>query len=125
MAEEFIMANLLHYKEYIGSVKFIEDKEIFYGKLEYINDLITFQGTSVKELKEDFHNAVDEYIEDCKNLGKNPEKPFKGKFPARISPELHRKAAFAALQHNISLNKYVEKAIERAIEMDSGHQARL
>lgn len=115
------MANLLHYKGYVGSIKFIEEKEMFYGKLEFINDLITFQGTSVKELKEDFHNAVDEYIDDCKELGKEPEKPFKGKFPARINPELHRKAAFMALQKNISLNKYVETAVERAVEMDSRH----
>jgi predicted HicB family RNase H-like nuclease len=115
------MANLLHYNGYVGSVKFIEDKEFFYGKLEFINDLITFQGTSVKELKEDFQKAVDEYIEDCKELGKEPERPFKGKFPARINPELHRKAAFIALQKNISLNKYVEIAIERAVESDSRH----
>jgi predicted HicB family RNase H-like nuclease len=54
-------------------------------------------------------------------LGKEPEKPFKGKFPARINPELHKKAAFIALQKNISLNKYVEIAIERAVELDSQH----
>jgi predicted HicB family RNase H-like nuclease len=114
-------ANLLRYKGYMGSVRFIEDKEFFYGKLEFINDLITFQGTSVKELKEDFQKAVDEYIEDCKELGKGQEKPFKGKFPARINPELHKKAAFIALQKNISLNKYVEIAIERAVELDSQH----
>lgn len=113
------MTNLLHYKGYAGSVKFIEEKDSFYGKIEFINDLVTFQGTSVKELKEDFRQAVDEYIEDCKELGKEPEKPFKGKFPARIKPELHKKAAFLALQKNISLNKYVEKAIEQAVEMDS------
>jgi len=115
------MANLLHYKGYVGSVQFIEDKEIFYGKLEFINDLITFQGTSVNELKEDFHEAVDEYISDCKELGKEPEKPFKGRFPARIDPELHKRAAYIALQKNISLNKYVEKAIERAVEADCHH----
>jgi predicted HicB family RNase H-like nuclease len=113
------MANLLHYKGYVGSIQFIEDKEMFYGKLEFINDLITFQGTSVKELKEDFHEAVDEYIEDCKQLKKEPEKPFKGNFPVRIKPDLHKKAAYLATQKNISLNKYVEDAIFRAVEMDS------
>jgi predicted HicB family RNase H-like nuclease len=113
------MANMLHYKGYVGSIQFIEDKEMFYGKLEFINDLITFQGTSVKELKEDFHEAVDEYIEDCKQLKKEPEKPFKGNFPVRIKPDLHKKAAYLAIQKNISLNKYVEEAIFRAVEMDS------
>jgi len=113
------MANTLHYKGYIGNIKFIEDKEIFYGKLEFINDLITFEGTSVKELKKDFHRAVDEYIDDCRELGKEPEKPFKGRFPARINPELHRRVAFQAMHQNISLNQYVEKALERAIETDN------
>lgn len=117
------MANLLHYKGYVGSIEFIEEKEIFYGKLEFINDLITFQGASVKELKEDFQEAVDEYIRDCAELGKEPEKPFKGRFPARINPELHRRAAFMALKQNISLNKYVEKALEQAVEKDSSHSA--
>jgi len=115
------MTNVLHYKGYIGNVKFIEDREIFYGKLEFINDLITFQGTSVKELKEDFHRAVDEYIEDCQELGKEPEKSFKGRFPARINPDIHRRVAFLAMQKNMSLNKYLEKALERAIEADSHH----
>jgi predicted HicB family RNase H-like nuclease len=115
------MTNILHYKGYIGSVKFIEDKDVFYGKIEYINDLITFEGTSVKELKEDFKNAVDEYIEDCIKLGKEPEKAFKGRFPTHINPELHRRVAFQAMQNNMSLNKYVEKALERAIEIDTHH----
>jgi len=99
-------------KGYVGSIEFIEEKEIFYGKLEFINDLITFQGESVKELKKDFREAVEEYIKDCAELGKEPEKPFRGRFPARINPELHRKAAFMALKQNISLNKYVERDIE-------------
>ena len=117
------MANLLHYKGYVGSIEFIEEKEIFYGKLEFINDLITFQGESVKELKKDFREAVEEYIKDCAELNKEPEKPFRGRFPARIKPELHRKAAFMALKQNISLNKYVERALEQAVENDSHHSA--
>ena len=115
------MANLLHYNGYVGSIEFIEEKEIFYGKLEFINDLITFQGTSVTELKEDFQEAVDQYIQDCAQLGKEPEKPFKGRFPARINPELHRKAALMALKRNISLNKYVERALEQAVGNDNQH----
>jgi predicted HicB family RNase H-like nuclease len=38
-----------------------------------------------------------------------------------LNPELHKKAAFIALQKNISLNKYVEIAIERAVELESQH----
>jgi len=53
------MANLLHYKGYVGSIEYIEEKEIFYGKLEFIKDLITFQGASAKELKKDFQKAVE------------------------------------------------------------------
>jgi predicted HicB family RNase H-like nuclease len=117
------MANLLHYKGYVGSIEFIEEKEIFYGKLQFINDLITFQGASVKEMKKDFQEAVDQYIRDCAELGREPGKPFKGRFPARINPELHRKAAFMALKQNISLNKYVERALEQAVEKDSRHSA--
>ena len=44
---------------------------------------------------------------------------FKGRFPARINPELHRKVASLAMQKNMSLNKYVERALEQAIAADS------
>jgi len=113
------MSNILSYKGYTGSVEYSEEDEIFYGKIEFITDSVLYEGSSVEELKRNFQEAVEDYIEACSEIGKEPQKPFKGRILTRINPELHKKAALIALQKRISLNKFVEKAIQHEIEMYS------
>ena len=85
---------------------------LFCGKVEGLKkDTILFEGNSVKELKEDFENAIDSYLELCKKRNEEPEKQYKGSFNVRIKPELHREAAIVAKRNNISLNQLVERAI--------------
>ena len=110
------MNNYLTYKGYLGTVLFSSEDEVFYGKVYGINDLITFEGKSVKELKNAFEESIDDYLDSCKALGKEPNKIFKGSFNIRISTELHRKAALNSTKKNISLNDFVKKAISYAIE---------
>ena len=105
----------LHYKDYIGSVEFSEEDAVFHGKIVGIKALITFEGDSVSAITEDFHQAVDEYLESCAEDGREPEKPFKGSFNVRIGTELHRKAALAASARGVSLNTLVEDAIRQAV----------
>lgn len=105
------MSNYIHYRDYIGSIMFSEEDGVFHGKVIGIKDMISFEGDSVKTLTEDFHNAVDEYLEFCEKSGKQPERPFKGSFNVRIQPELHRQAALAASARGLSLNAFVEDAI--------------
>ena len=47
--------NSLKYKGFIGSVSFIEDDGVFRGKIEGIDGLVTFEGSSIKELTDEFH----------------------------------------------------------------------
>jgi predicted HicB family RNase H-like nuclease len=86
------MKDVLQYKDYIGSVHFSAEDGVFFGKIEGINDLITFEGTTVEEIKNSFIEAVEDYILICKQAGKIPQKSCKGNFTVRISPELHKKA---------------------------------
>ncbi len=109
------MKDILKYKEFIGSVHFNGDDEIFYGKIEGINDLITFEGKSVKELLSSFKEAVDDYINLCKSNKKPILKSYKGSFNIRISPALHRKAVEKAISLGIPLNQLVQKAIENEV----------
>ncbi len=109
------MKDILKYKEFIGSVHFNGDDEIFYGKIEGINDLISFEGKSVKELLSSFKEAVDDYINLCKSNKKSIYKSYKGSFNVRISPTLHRKAIEKALSLGIPLNQLVQKAIENEV----------
>ena len=83
----------MEYKGYIGSVEFSETDEVFFGKVLGIRALISYEGTSAKELIEDFHGAVDAYLEMCSETGEEPEKAYKGSFNIRISPELHKQIA--------------------------------
>ncbi len=110
------MNDYLTYEGYLGTVLFSAEDEVFYGKVYGINDLITFEGKSVKELKNAFEESIDDYLESCKELGKQPNKTYKGSFNIRISTELHRKAALISTKKNISLNDFVKKAISYAIE---------
>ena len=113
------MSDILAYKGYNGSVEYSSEDEIFHGKIEFITDTVLYEGRSVEELKKNFHEAVDDYIEACEEIGKEPQTPFKGRILTRIKPELHKKAALIALQKRISLNRFVERAIKHEIELNT------
>ena len=105
------MNNTIDYKGYIGSVEFSETDGLFFGKVLGISALISYEGENAKELIDDFHGAVDDYLELCQSEGKEPEKAYKGNFNVRISPELHKKIALIATSRNESLNSCVEEAL--------------
>lgn len=107
------MNNIMQYKGYISSVEFPEEDKVFYGKVLGIRNLISFEGTTAKELIADFHGAVDDYLDTCKENNKEPEN--KGNFNVRISPELHKEAVICAASKQISLNSFVEKALKNAV----------
>lgn len=106
------MNNTIHYKGYIGSVEFSEEDGIFYGKVLGIRSLISYEGENAHELLEDFHGAVDTYLEACNAEGRTPETAFKGSFNVRVSPELHKRLFLYASAHQISMNKYIEDTLE-------------
>ena len=107
------MKDVMNYNDYLGSVHYSGRDEVFYGKIEGINDSITYEGSSVSELKTAFEEAVMDYLELCRLNGKEPEKIYKGTFNIRIKPKLHKQAAERALIEGKSLNQYVEEAIEQ------------
>ena len=113
------MRNTMQYKGYVGSVEFSEEDGIFFGKVLGIRSLISYDGKNAQELVGDFHGAVDDYIAMCVAEGITPEKAYKGSFNVRIPAEMHKQAAFCALQNNISLNKIVEQALQRFLLMEN------
>lgn len=117
------MNDTLKYKSYYAQVNFSGEDDVFFGRIIGINDLVTFEGASVRELKKAFHEAVDDYLETCRNLGKEPEKTYKGSFNVRISPELHRHAARQAALRKMTLNEFVQNAIDAVVSGKSGINA--
>lgn len=110
------MKDIMIYKDMIGSVHYSTEDEVFYGKIEGIEDSVGFEGASVEELKNSFHEAVEDYLELCEINKKTPQKTYKGSFNIRISPELHRKAAREATLRGISLNQFIESAIREKVK---------
>jgi predicted HicB family RNase H-like nuclease len=109
------MKDVLNYKGFIGSVHFSADDSVFYGKVEGITDLVTFEGETVKELTEAFHFMVDEHIKDCEVENLSPEKSYKGSFNVRLTPELHWRIAISAKMRGITINKYVYEALNQIV----------
>lgn len=113
------MNNLLEYNGYFGNIDISIEDGVIHGKLLYINDLVTFEADNVTDLKNAFKESVDDYLEYCKQKGKEPEKPYKGSFNVRISPENHKKAVAQATRRGLTLNQFVERAIISEINSSS------
>lgn len=107
------MKNMLKYKEFLGSVEFSAEDEVFFGKVEGVDDLVTFEATTVEGLKIAFQESVEDYLELCSKKNKSPHKSYKGSFNVRIKPKTHQKAAQTATQMGYSLNQLVEKALDQ------------
>lgn len=108
------MNNTMEYKGYVGSVEFSEKDGLLYGKVQGIRSLISYEGNTVAELISDFHSAVDDYLALCTDEEKKPERAFKGSFNVRFrNPDLHKRAAVYAFNHNMSLNSVVEESVEK------------
>lgn len=107
---------MMEYEGYIGKVEFDDEAAIFHGEVVNTRDVITFQGESVSELTQAFHDSVDDYLAFCKERGEAPDKPFSGQFVTRIPPELHRQVNVAAAVSGKSLNAWVTEQLQAAVQ---------
>jgi predicted HicB family RNase H-like nuclease len=81
----------MEYKGYMGIVEYDDDAKLFHGDVINTRDVITFQGTTVKEIERAFKDSVDDYLAWCSEEGTEPERPYSGRFNLRLPPELHKK----------------------------------
>lgn len=102
----------LTYKGYYTEIHYSEEDKVLFGKIEGIADLVNFESDSARDIEEEFHKAVDDYLAYCDEAGKSPDKPYKGSFNVRINPELHKQAALYAAMRDKTLNTVVSEAIE-------------
>ena len=106
------MKNTMEYKGYVGSVEFSEADGVFFGQVQGIRSLVSYEGTTAKELVSDFHGAVDDYLKLCEDEGKAPEVPYKGSLNVRFrDSDTHRRAAVYAISKGQSLNSFIEEAV--------------
>ena len=108
------MTNMMSYGGYSARVEYDDEDGIFFGRIAGIRDGVSFHADSVAQLREAFHEAVDDYLETCQLAGKEPQKSYSGKVMFRLKPEVHRKAAIAAELTGMSLNQWAEEVLDKA-----------
>ena len=115
--------DILKYKNYEGTAELDMDRFVCRGKILFINDLITYEASSPLELQKEFEAAVDDYLETCIEIGRDPQKPLRGMFNVRVSPELHKSIALRAKIDNVPLNDVVVRALDAfvCIHADINH----
>lgn len=106
------MDNVMKYKGYWAKIEYSDEDECFCGKVEGLeNSLILFEGETVKELKKDFKDAIDCYLQSCKHTNTIPEKQCKGSLNVRLGVELHNKAKMKSIENNVSINELIKNAV--------------
>ncbi|WP_300708612.1 type II toxin-antitoxin system HicB family antitoxin [uncultured Desulfovibrio sp.] len=104
----------MRHKGYAGTVEYSEEDGCLFGRLVGIDDIISYEGESVAEIRQAFQEAVDDYLADCAATGKQPEKPYSGRFVLRLDPELHASLAMRAREAGKSLNQYAVDVLAHA-----------
>jgi predicted HicB family RNase H-like nuclease len=110
------MTTMLEYRGYLGSIEYSDEDEVLHGRLEFIRDLVTYEGTDARGLKQAFHAAVDDYLALCADQGPAPDTPLKGSFNVRPGRELHRRAMLFARSRGLNLNTVVSDALRAYLE---------
>jgi len=73
------------YKGYKGEVVVNEEAGVFHGHVAAIRDVVTFEGTTVAEIIQAFHDSVDDYLAFCAELGQEPDRPGSSTGEAQVS----------------------------------------
>ncbi len=105
---------MMEYKGYHAAIKYDHDDEVFHGEVVGTRDVIFFEATSVDKLKREFSFSIDDYLAMCEERGQEPDKPFSGRIPLRVTPEIHRAATVAAKAEGKSLNAWIAETVEVA-----------
>ncbi|POU49610.1 type II toxin-antitoxin system HicB family antitoxin [Pantoea sp. PSNIH4] len=110
------MSKLLKYKNYFGSIEVSTDDMVLFGRIECINDVVTYEADTVPALQAAFEEAVDDYLETCQALGRPADKPMSGTFNVRVGEDLHKKAYLQARSAGMNLNEFVKEAVREKVE---------
>lgn len=107
----------LKYKGYTGSVEFSEEDNCLFGKVQGLHGtLISYEGMTIEEIREDFEGAVDDYLESCKERGIEPAKPFSGRLVVRMASDLHSRVAALADATGTTINEFINRAVIKEVE---------
>lgn len=107
---------MMEYKGYRAAVIFDDSVEIFHGEVVDTRDVVTFQGVSVAELRREFKISVDDYLEFCRERGREPDKPYSGEIAFKVASKVHRAADAAAKSEGKTLEEWLAETVEWVAE---------
>ena len=119
--------DILKYGEYEGTAELDMDRHVCRGKILFIDDLVTYEAESPADLQKEFQAAVDDYIETCASLGRQPQKPLKGLFQVRVPPALHKAVVLRAMADNVTHNDVTVRALDAFVnaKLDVNHNVQV
>ena len=109
---------VIKYKGYLAKIEFSAEDMCLHGKIDGISDLVTFEADNASEIEKEFQSAVDDYLELCAEIGKEPDQAYSGTFNIRIDPSVHKRLEYYAIEHNTTLNSVVSEACDSFIKND-------
>lgn len=109
----------IKYKDFLGSVEVSVKAGCLHGKILFINDLVTYEATDINGIKQEFHAAVDDYINTCRELGIEPLKSFSGSFNVRIGSDLHQALAAHAIKTDEKINTIVKRSVQEYLDREN------
>jgi len=104
---------MMKYKGYLGKVIYDDEAKILHGEVVGLKDVITFQGTSTKEIEKAFKDSINDYLQWCKERGEKPEKTYSGNIRIRIPQKLHEKLVQRAAMQGMSLNSLIIDQLQK------------
>ena len=112
MKKENKIMDYLEYKGYKGSVEYSKQDDCLFGKVQGLSkELIAYEGNTLEELRHDFEEGVDSYLEYCRAEGVESAKPYSGKLNLRMPSELHSRVAAFVSASGTTINDFINKAI--------------
>lgn len=104
--------SVLEYRGYHTNITYDAHAGRLRGVINGIDDHVDFSSDKIEKIEEEFHKAVDDYVEFCREVGKAPCKEYKGVFNVRVKPSLHRELVQISEKEGESLNAIVERALQ-------------
>ena len=109
--------DFLEYKGYKGSVEYSKEDNCLFGKVQGLStELISYEGQTLDELRKDFEDGIESYLDYCRAEGIEPAKPYSGKLNLRMPSELHSRVAAFVASAGITINDFINRAITNELK---------
>ena len=106
------MSSTLQHRGYEGSVQYSAEDRMLHGRLLCTHDIVSFGGTDLVDLEQNFRDAVNEYLTFCEETGKTPDQPNSCAVEVALKQDVEADALRFAEQHHRELNSVVNDAVQ-------------